>query len=68
MNKLIVFIIIIVVALGTIGTSTAIMDSYATIALKQSQQPSENTWSYDCTAGKTIPTAIRSTWSYDCTA
>jgi hypothetical protein len=43
MNKLIVFIIIIVVALGTIGTSTAIIDSYATIALKQSQQPSENT-------------------------
>ena len=43
MNKFIVFIIITVVALGAIGTSTTIIDSYATIALKQSQQPSENT-------------------------
>jgi hypothetical protein len=43
MNLFIVFIIITVVALGTIGISTMIIDSYATIALKQSQQPSENT-------------------------
>jgi hypothetical protein len=43
MNLFIVFIIITVVAVGTIGISTMIIDSYATIALKQSQQPSENT-------------------------
>lgn len=44
MNKLLVFIVIAVVALGMIGSTTiiGILDSYATKTQKKSQQPSED--------------------------